>query len=115
MDYYLIIAIVIGVVVLLAVAGIIIFLIRRKNKIKQAEEFPHLLEAFGGSENINQVTYKGSRVSVIVENKKLVDKEKIKEEGVETIVVSNKKFTLVVGNKQALLISNYLTGVKESI
>ena len=41
------------------------------------------------------------------ENKKNVNKDQIKENGVETIVVSNKKLTMVIG-RQAPAIYKYL-------
>ena len=49
----------------------------------------------------------GSRVSLNFDSKKVVDKELIKENGVETIVVANKKITLVIG-KKAPMIYKYL-------
>jgi len=70
-------------------------------------EFPELLEALGGAENISNVSLNGSRISLDFDSKKVVDKEQIKENGVETIVVANKKITLVIG-KKAPAIYKYL-------
>lgn len=96
----------IGLGVLIVIIVLIIILNKRK-VTKKSEEFPELLEALGGSENISNVTLNGSRVSLEFDSKRNVDKEKIKENGVETIVFSNKKITLVIG-KKASLVYKYL-------
>jgi phosphotransferase system IIB component len=111
MDYYLKLAIIISIsVVVVALCVIFGILIYKKKKNKEQEEFPELLEALGGKVNITEVSQKGSRVNVIVGNKKNVDKDKVREQGVETIVVSNKKVTMLVGSKKSVLIYNYLKG-----
>ena len=78
-----------------------------KSKKKEFLEFPELLEALGGADNISNILLNGSRVSLNFENKKNVNKDQIKENGVETIVVSNKKLTMVIG-RQAPAIYKYL-------
>ena len=108
MNLYQILAIIGGSVLLLIIALILVIFLLKKNKNNTVQEFPELLIALGGKENITQVTYKGSRVSVMVDNKKAVDKEKVKEQGVETIVISNKKVTMVVGNNVSMSMYNYL-------
>ena len=47
-------------------------------------------------------------MGVEVKDKKQVDKEKIKQEGIDTIVVSSKKVTMVVGNDKSNKIYNYI-------
>lgn len=107
MDYYLILGIIITCLVIVIVSVLTIYFLKKKKNNKEVE-YPELLEAFGGKNNIIDFSSKGSRVSVVVENKKIVDKEKLKEQGIETIVVSNKKFTILVGNKKSILVYNYL-------
>lgn len=110
MDYYQKLAIIIAAIVVGVIAlGIVtILFLKRKKKNKKVEEFPELLVALGGKKNISKVTQKGSRVSVLVDNKKVIDKDKVKEQGVETIVISNKKVTMVVGSRKSILMYNYL-------
>lgn len=100
-----------GSLLLLLIIIVLIILGRRKSKKKEGKEFPGLLEALGGVSNISNISLNGSRISLNFDNKKNVDKEQIKDNGVETIVVSNKKITLVIG-KQAPSIYKYL---KENI
>ena len=94
---------------LLIIIGVII-LWKHKNKIRASEEFPELLEALGGASNISNVTLSGSRISLNFDSKKSLNKELIKDNGVETIVVSNKKMTLVIG-KNAPNIYKYLSEI----
>jgi phosphotransferase system IIB component len=108
MDYYQRLAIIIASIVVIIALVVTILLLTRKKKKKQELEFPLLLDALGGKENIKDLAQKGSRVSVIVENKKIVDKDKVREQGIETIVVSNKKFTMLAGSKKSQLMYNYL-------
>lgn len=96
-----------GILLALLFTIILVVVVRKKMKFKENVEFPELLEALGGADNISNVSLNGSRISLNFESKKVVDKEQIKENGVETIVVANKKITLVIG-KKAPIIYKYL-------
>ena len=96
-----------GVILFLLLIIFLVVLIKKNSKNKENKEFPELLEALGGASNISNVILNGSRISLDYDNKKVLDKEQIKENGVETIVVSNKKITLVIG-KKAPIIYKYL-------
>ena len=100
----------IGLAILL-ISIVLVVVVKRKHKLKESMEFPELLEALGGADNISNLSLNGSRISFNFDSKKIVDKEQIKENGVETIVVANKKITLVIG-KKAPVIYKYL---KENI
>ena len=104
MEWYYIAMIVAGVILL---AGIFTLILLKKKNVTASEEFPDLLLALGGKDNVNEVTFKGSRVSALLIDKKIIDKDKMKEHGVETIVVANKKVTMVVGKKSEVIF-NYL-------
>ena len=97
MPYELKLGIIIGIAILVVIVAIIglIFINKRKNKSNQ--DYCELLEAIGGKENISEVILNGSRVSVNFIDKSLINKENIKKNGVETIVMANKKLTLVIG------------------
>ena len=111
MNIYQIIAIIVGGVLLVLGITLTIVLLKKKSKNNTMVEYPNLLDALGGKENIFSLNCKGSRISVVVHDKKIVDKEKLKLEGIETIVVSNKKVTMVVDNKIAVLMFNYLNEI----
>lgn len=97
-----------GSCVLLLCIIVLIIVLKRKSKSKEEKEFPELLEALGGADNISNVKLNGSRISLNFDCKKNINKDLIKENGVETIVVSNKKITLVIG-KKASIIYKYIT------
>lgn len=97
---------IIGISVLLIII-VLVIVFKLKTKKKGVSEFPELLEALGGVDNISNILLNGSRISLNFENKKNVNKDQIKENGVETIVVSNKKLTMVIG-KKASIIHKYL-------
>lgn len=107
MPYELKLGLIIGVPVILIVVLLIVFFANRKKKSK-SKEYPNLLQAIGGKENISNVVLNGSRVSVNFVDKSMINKEKIKENGVESIVMANKKLTLVIG-KSAEYIYKYLS------
>ncbi len=107
MPYELKLGLIIGVPVILIVVLLVVFFANRKKKSK-SKEYPNLLQAIGGKENISNVVLNGSRVSVNFIDKSMINKEKIKENGVESIVMANKKLTLVIG-KSAEYIYKYLS------
>lgn len=86
---------------IITIVGIVIFIIaiiavvylRRKDN----EEYPGLLEALGGRDNLLQVELNGSRINLSLNNKKEMDREQVKQNGVSAIVMQSKKITLVVG------------------
>lgn len=101
-----------SVILLISIMLVLIVLLKKKNKIKESHEFPGLLEAIGGKKNVSNIVLSGSRISFNFENKKDLDKEKIKENGVETIVVANKKVTLVIGKKASIIYKYLIENVK---
>lgn len=96
-----------GIVLLVIITIFTIVYLRKNKKTKEKNAFPGLLEALGGKENVENIELSGSRINLFLTNKKNIDKEKIKENGVSAIVVTSKKITLVIG-KESALVFNYL-------
>ena len=61
-------------------------------KIENNDE---LLSTFGGKENIEQVELKGSRLSIQLKDMNLFNKEKIKEFGIDRILLMSNKIILI--------------------
>lgn len=57
---------------------------------------PAIIDALGGKGNIVQVNAKGSRLSLTLKEKSLLNKEGLKQSGVTTIIEMSDKFVLVV-------------------
>lgn len=103
----------VGFTVFLLVIIILLIIFKRKTATsKENVEFPKLLQALGGAENISNINLNGSRISLNFVDKKNVNKELIKENGVETIVIANKKITLVIGKKASNVYKYLLENVK---
>ena len=103
-----------GSILLLILIIFIVFFLKNKIKRNLNFEFPGWLEALGGSNNISNVTLKGSRVNLNFENKANINKEFIKENGVQTVVISNKKITLVIGEKADQVYKYLINNQKEA-
>ena len=96
--------------IVLVVVLLIIIIIKKRGS-KEVVEFPGLLEALGGNDNVSNIVLNGSRISMNFENKNNINKDLIKENGVESVVIANKKITLVIG-KNATTIYDYLQNIK---
>ena len=93
-----IILIVMAVVFFLAALGILIYLIVSKKKENEANGSVWLL-ALGNKENVKEVSAVGSRLTVNVEDKEKIDRTKLKDLGVSSILVMSNKITLVIEGK----------------
>ena len=89
--------IIVGGVILVA-AIIVIILLTRKNKKDYFNE-NDWLTALGGKENIKEVSAIGSRLSVNLTDKEIIDREKLKQLGVSSVLVMSNKVTLVIEGK----------------
>lgn len=93
-----IILIVMAVVFFLAALGILIYLIVSKKKENEANGSVWLL-ALGNKENVKEVSAVGSRLTVNLEDKEKIDRTKLKDLGVSSILVMSNKITLVIEGK----------------
>ena len=87
-----------SLVVVAFVIFLILFLLKKKKASVLSNSGPWLL-ALGGKENIKEVTAIGSRLSVNLVDKEIIDREKLKELGVSSILVMSNKVTLVIEDK----------------
>ncbi len=89
------------VVILLAIIFLVVLLLRKPKK-KKAElikvDQGQWLEAMGGRANIIEASAVGSRLSVKLADKSLLNKERIKELGIKNILEMSGKIILVVEN-----------------
>ena len=93
-----IILIVMAVVFFLAAMGILIYLIISKKKENKVSGGTWLL-ALGDKANVKEVSATGSRLTVNLEDKEKIDRIKLKELGVTSILVMSNKITLVIEGK----------------
>ena len=95
----LIIIIAVTVVVLVGVLIVLLNLLRKKKKANILNSSGPWLLALGGKENVKEVTAVGSRLSVNLVDKENIDREKLKELGVSSVLVMSNKVTLVIEDK----------------
>ena len=92
-----------GVLLIAVIVFLIIFFSKRK-KTPKIDDGVWLI-ALGGKENVNSVSAIGSRLTLSLVDKEKVDREKLKELGVGSVLTMSNKVTLVI-QKQALEIAN---------
>ncbi len=98
-----VVIIVIAVVATLLVVACVLLLIfrsRKGNKGKVKVSDSEWIDALGGQDNILEASAIGSRLSVKLNDKEVINRDKLKELGVSSILVMSNKVTLVI-EKQA--------------
>ena len=89
------------VVVGIIVINLIAFMIKRilqHQKYKDVDS-DQWIEALGGKDNIISIQAVGSRLSLVVKDKNLFDRQKLGDLGVSSILVMTTKLTLVIEGK----------------
>lgn len=103
----LILIIVVAAVVLFLLVFFLVRHIVHKNKIKASEKeveekvktsASSLAPCFGGNDNIKEITQRGSRVTVLVNDPEKVDKEKINAT-LSSVMYMGNKVVFVIGSK----------------
>ena len=86
-----------GVLLVAAIIIVIYLVTHRKNK-KSLDSGAWLL-ALGDKDNVKEVSATGSRLSLVLVDKEKIDREKLKELGVSSVLVMSNKVTLVIEDK----------------
>lgn len=101
-----------AIVDVLLFSVVIAMIIVNRSKAKQKKQIisnDDWLLALGGKDNIKELTAVGSRLSINLENKEIIDREKLKTLGVSSILTMSNKVTLVIEG-QAEKIAESLKG-----
>ena len=90
----------VAVVVAIVLTIVIIFLIKNRKPSKPKKEISNAapdewVNALGGADNILEVSSAGSRLSVKIKNRDLLDRDALTGLGVTSIVLMSDKVTLV--------------------
>ena len=88
-----------GAGVLLVAAIIIVIYLLTHRRSKKSLDSGAWLIALGDKENIKEVIATGSRLSLVLVDKEKIDREKLKELGVSSVLVMSNKVTLVIEEK----------------
>ena len=95
-----------GAGVLLVAAIIIIVYLFTHHKSKKPLDSSVWLLALGDKENIKEVSATGSRLSLVLMDKEKIDRAKLKELGVKSVLVMSNKVTLVIEAKAEQIASS---------
>lgn len=93
-----IVLIVLGALCFIGAVVITVYLIVNSKKGKKIDN-DVWLTALGGKDNVSSVKGVGSRLSVVLKNQELIDREKLKELGVTSILTMSDKLVLVIEGK----------------
>ena len=92
----IILFIVAGLVVIIGVVLLVYFLVHKKKNHKVIIDNNVWFLALGNKENIKEISGVGSRLTIKLVDKDKIDREKLKELGVSSVLVMSNKVTLVV-------------------
>ena len=92
---------IVGIIILVLAITVIIALVRRKKKLKDGPKkriinVSAYISALGGEDNIVSHELMRSRIVLVLKNYDIVDKEKLKEAGVDGFIMMSDKLTLVI-------------------
>ena len=90
-----------AVLLFLVVIMVILHFVKKspKQKVNNDEWFM----ALGGKENIKEINATGSRLSLVLNDKESIDREKLKQLGVSSVVTMSNKVTLVIESKAEMI------------
>ena len=99
-----------AIVLIILVTVVVILLSNRKKgvpaKVVSTAAPDEWLEALGGKDNVVDVSSTGSRLTAKLKNKDLVNRDKLTELGVSSIVMMSDKITMVTNLDNQKIIEN---------
>ena len=113
LDNTAMILIIVGCVILLSVAIIIPISINKRKKSPKIDNNVWLI-ALGNKENIKEVNAIGTRLTVNLVDKEKIDREKLKELGVSSVLTMSNKVTLVIEGKAEIIAEAIKEGLNQS-
>lgn len=96
-------SVLLAVVVFLLILFLVIIPSKKKKVSFKGDDW---LIALGNKENIKEVSAIGSRVNLVLFDKEKIDREKLKELGVSSVLIMSNKVTLVIEDKAEIIAEN---------
>ena len=112
LQTYAVALIVAGCLVLVAILVFLIIFFGKRKKSPIVDESAWLT-ALGGKDNINNVSAIGSRINLSLKDKEKIDREKLTNLGVNSVLVMSNKVTLVIANNAVDIAETISNGIKE--
>jgi phosphotransferase system IIB component len=95
-SLYIALALALLIAVLIALFYIIPAVNKKRSKKVKTLDFTNFYEACGGEDNIESLSLTGTRLTLVCKDQSLVNKEKLKDEGVANIITMSKKMVLLI-------------------
>lgn len=107
--------VVVGIVALVIIAIVLYVVLKKINNKKEIEKSKKqnstFLEIFGGESNIISCEARGSRLVLVLNDYSKLDEERLKQNGVTSLIKATNKVTLIVGEKSKEL-ENFINEIK---
>lgn len=107
------IAIIIGGCLLVVAALVVLVIIFGKRKKNTIVDESAWISALGGKENIASVSAIGSRINLSLIDKEKIDRAKLSNLGVNSVLVMSNKVTLVIQNNAVDIAETISNGIKD--
>ncbi len=104
-NYGIFLALGIVLIIVLVIAGLLVFNQSRKKKINKsgADSSISWIEALGDKDNIIEITGNRSRLIVSLKDTDKINRKTLDKLGVKNIIMMNNKITLVINNDASLI------------
>ena len=107
------IAIIVGGCLLVVAALVVLVIVFGKRKKSAIVDESAWISALGGKENIASVSAIGSRINLSLKDKEKIDRIKLTNLGVNSVLVMSNKVTLVIANNAVDIAETISNGIKE--
>lgn len=100
--------------IVVSLISIVVILLKKKiGKVKNiSSSLQEYVDIFGGIDNIIEVKARESRLSLVLKDYDLINKEKLEEKGITSSIKMTNKITYVIGSL-ALEIEEYINSLKK--
>lgn len=104
-NYGIFLALGIVLIIVLVIAGLLVFNQSRKKKINKsgADSSISWIEALGDKDNIIEITGNRSRLIVSLKDTDKINRKTLDKLGVKNIIIMHNKITLVINNDASLI------------
>jgi len=109
---YAVALIVVGCLLIVAILVFLVIFFGKRKKNSFVDESAWL-SALGGKENIVSVSAIGSRINLSLKDKEKIDRVKLTNLGVNSVLTMSNKVTLVIANNAVDIAETISSGIKE--
>ncbi|HOF65424.1 MAG TPA: PTS transporter subunit EIIB [Bacilli bacterium] len=106
-SLYIALALALLIAVIIALFYIIPAINKKRTTKVKTIDYSSFYEVCGGKDNIKSLSLTGTRLTLVCIDQSLVDKEKLKKEGVVNIITMSKKMVLLIEDRLKEVVSDF--------